>query len=108
MDKKEKILYLQKIKKYLKLNKLCELYNNTHKNKIDYNNLRVMVNMTSDTRLSEERLDSFIKFINEFFLNQIVLNKQYYSVDLEQICRIVTENAEDVCKKIREIDKYGI
>ncbi len=108
MNKKEKILYLQKIKKYLKLNKLCELYNHTHENKIDYNNLRVVINMTSDTRLSEERLDSFIKFINDFFLTQIILSKQNANIDLEQICEIVTENAKDVCKKIREIDKYGI
>lgn len=108
MNKKEKILYLQKIKKYLKLNKLCELYNDTHDSKIDYNNLRVMVNMTSGTRLSEERLDSFIKFINDFFINQILLTRQDAAVNLEQICKIITDNTEVTCKKIKEICKYEI
>ena len=108
MNKKEKILYLQKIKKYLKLNKLCELYNESHENKIDYNNLRVMVNMTSDTRLSEERLNSFIIFINDFFKDEIMLTKNDINIDLEQICRIITDDAKETCKKIKEIKNYEI
>lgn len=105
MTKKEKIVYLQKIKKFLKLNKLCDLYNNSHNNKIDYNNLRVVINETSETRLSEEKLTSFIDFINLFFITEILLTANNKSVDINIICKIITNNAEQTCKEIREINK---
>lgn len=105
MTKKEKIVYLQKIKKYLKLNKLCDLYNNSHNSKIDYNNLRVVINETSETRLSEEKLSSFIDFINNFFINEILLTVQDKPSDTNEICKIIIKNAEQACKEIREMNK---
>ena len=105
MTKKEKIVYLQKIKKYLKLNKLCDLYNNSHNSKIDYNNLRVVINETSETRLSEEKLSSFIDFINNFFINEILLTVQDKPTDTNEICKIIIKNAEQTCKEIREMNK---
>lgn len=105
MTKKEKIVYLQKIKKYLKLNKLCDLYNNSHNSKIDYNNLRVVINETSETRLSEEKLSSFIDFINNFFINEILLTVQDKPTDTNEICKIIIKNAEQACKEIREMNK---
>lgn len=105
MTKKEKIVYLQKIKKYLKLNKLCDLYNNSHNSKIDYNNLRVVINETSETRLSEEKLSNFIDFINNFFINEILLTVQDKPTDTNEICKIIIKNAEQACKEIREMNK---
>lgn len=101
MNKQEKILYLQKIKLYLKLSKLCDLYNSSHKEKIDYNNLRVMVNGQSDTRLSEKKLDSFITFINDFFLKDILLHSLTNTHNIDSICNIIMTTATETCKRIK-------
>ena len=81
------------------------MYNNSHNSKIDYNNLRVVINETSETRLSEEKLSSFIDFINNFFINEILLTVQDKPTDTNEICKIIIKNAEQACKEIREMNK---
>lgn len=65
MNKIDKINYLNGIIKYLNLSAVCSLYNTQYQNnKIDYNNLRVVLKKQSISRLSEEKLDSFIYFLH--------------------------------------------
>ena len=63
MDKNEIIEYLSGILPYINLSAICKLYNENTQDIIDYNNLRVVLNGRSKTRLSESKLNNFIKFV---------------------------------------------
>lgn len=72
MNKIDKIDYLKSIVKYLNLSKVCELYNKVNpEEKIDYNNLRVVINKQSISRLSEEKLDKFITFLIDYIILKV-------------------------------------
>lgn len=63
MKKSEQINYLNKIRPFINLKAICEDYNKLNSNTIDYNNLRAVLNGVSKTRLSEEKLNSFIGYL---------------------------------------------
>lgn len=66
---REKIIdYLNNTIKYINLSAVCDLYNKTTGNKLDYNNLRVSIKKQSNTRVSDENLLSFINFLKSDFL----------------------------------------
>ncbi len=105
MNKIDKINYLSKIVKYINLYSVCNLYNETNSEKIDYNNLRVVINKQSLTRLSDNKLDSFINFLQNNFINDILKvnlsTEQYISKD--EIIEKLKELNEEIYQKIREI-----
>lgn len=64
MKKEEAINYLNKIRPFINLSAICNDYNyNNPENPIDYNNLRVVLNRKAVTRLSEDKLNSFILYL---------------------------------------------
>lgn len=64
MKRNEIIAYLNEIKPFLNLKKVCEFYNNVNESlQIDYNNLRAVLNETHPTRLSDERVQRFYLFL---------------------------------------------
>lgn len=63
--------YLNRIKPYINLSSICKLYNENAQDVVDYNNLRVVLNGKSNTRLSESKLKNFIKFIYKFLYPNI-------------------------------------
>lgn len=72
MNKNEIIEYLNRIKPYINLTAICKLYNTENsQNIIDYNNLRVVLNGTSKTRLSESKLNNFVEFVYKFLYIKI-------------------------------------
>lgn len=84
MNKLEKIDYLNSIVKYLNLSAICNLYNQINsENKIDYNNMRVVLKKQYLNRLSEVKIDSFIDFIHSYLIDEIFQHTYKY----EEFCR---------------------
>lgn len=71
MTKEQQIDYLNKVKPFINLSAVCEDYNSKSDTPIDYNNLRAVLNGVSKTRLSEERLDSFISYLYSYLYTEI-------------------------------------
>lgn len=69
--KEEQIEYLNKIRPFINLKAVCEDYNRLNNNSIDYNNLRAVLNGVSKTRLSEEKLSSFINYLYQHLYAEI-------------------------------------
>ena len=92
MEKNEIIEYLNRIKPYINLSAICKLYNENTKDVVDYNNLRVVLNGKSNTRLSENKLKNFIKFIYKFLYPNIF---KVYDTSLLLENKIIT----DIMKK---------
>jgi hypothetical protein len=105
MNRIDKIDYLSKVVKYINLYSVCNLYNETHDEKIDYNNLRAVINKQSITRLSDYKLDSFINFLQNYFINDIlkVNMPTDQCVSKDEIIEKLKEHNEEFYKKIREI-----
>lgn len=72
MNKLSKIDYVNRIGKYFNLLSLCRIFNETQSEHIDYNNLRVVLNLKSINRLSEDKIDKFILFIQTTVVNDIM------------------------------------
>ena len=110
MDKKQKILYLKKIHTYFNLTALCALYNSIESEKIDYNNLRLMINEKSSTRVKEAKIDKFIDFIqNHFALTILGLkSNNLYEDRLQKKCDDLTNNINELKTLIQERNKYEI
>ena len=71
MKKEEQINYLKKIKPFINLKAICNDYNQKYNNAIDYNNLRTVLNDVSKTRLSEEKLNSFIDYLYQYLYIEV-------------------------------------
>lgn len=110
MSKKEMIDYLKKIKPYINLRSVCNMYNKSHfDNSIDYNNLRVVINETSITRLSEDKLHSFILFLfNELYIDIFECDKATISISEKRIEMIIRDHVENMKKEIMEEIINGI
>lgn len=107
MTKIEIITQINQMKKYINLSMLCKEYNkNNEFFKIDYNNLRNVLNGQNTTKLSEDKLCSFYDFIqNEFLANVLNLDRDNYLIlrkDVFELC--VNEFATKIKK---ESGKYG-
>ena len=97
MNKDESIQYLQKIRPFLNLTAICADYNKHNpSNYIDYNNLRIVLNGKSHTRLSSTKLDSLIKYLFTTLYQDIfeteTLKVSFYN---DTITSIVTENMDN-------------
>lgn len=112
MNKEEQIEYLNRIKPFLNLKAVCEDYNKKHASTIDYNNLRAVLNGISTTRLSSQKLDSFINYLHkDLFLNTFnveILNLQLKNNTIKNIIESYSQKmSEDVLKEIEnEIQNY--
>lgn len=103
MNKSEKIDYLNSIKRYLNLSALCELYNKTSKEYIDYNNLRIVLNGNSETRLSEKKLDAFIEFLHvELFDKIFKVGEWKLIINQNQIDSIIEKHAKNLKNELTE------
>ncbi len=91
MNKDDKIDYIANIARYLNLSAVCNKYNQMYADKIDYNNLRVVIKRQSTTRLSEDKLDNFIKFLRNDFLLDIF--------NITSIEEKLISNVKDIVKK---------
>ena len=101
MNKDEKIDYLNRVVKYLNLSAVCDLYNKENAtNKIDYNNMRVVLKKQSVSRLSEEKLDSFIHFFHNYLIPSVFEhNTQVHTAAKKETTKKIT-------KKIQELNDY--
>lgn len=104
MNKLEKIDFINSMAKYLNLTAVCQLYNLNHpKNKIDYNNLRVVLKKQSINRLSEDKINSFINFIQNYFVPNIFKYKYYKKEERKDILKQKINNSfAELNKKIME------
>ena len=104
MNKEEMIVYLGRIKKYLNLRQICQLYNYEHEDTpIDYNNLRQVVNRNSTTRLSEEKLRFFILFLHErLFVEIFECKENDYIVSDDMLSEVVEQSLMQFKRNILE------
>jgi len=91
MDKNEIVEYLNRIKPYINLSAICKLYNENTQDVIDYNNLRVALNGTSKTRLSESKLKNFIKFVYKFLYPKIFNVYETSFLSENEVIKNITE-----------------
>ena len=101
MNKNEIIEYLNKIKPFINLTAICKLYNEQTLDIIDYNNLRVVLNGKSETRLSEIKLKNFLKFVYKFLYVKIfdIYNVNFF-VDKENIEFILQKHFNNISNEI--------
>ncbi|MBO4515944.1 hypothetical protein J5751_00470 [bacterium] len=101
MNKHDIIIYLNCIKPFLNLKAICEDYNLKNPNTIDYNNLRAVLNGVSETRLSEERLNSFMTYIyHDLFAKTFDVYNLKRKNNSTQIKKIVDYYVEEMSNKI--------
>ena len=108
-NKDEQIQYLNKIKPFINLKAVCDDYNRLNNSPIDYNNLRAVLNDISKTRLSEEKLTSFINYLYQHLYADI-FNVYDTSLDVRQasINKIVTTYASKMSEAIIKEIHNGI
>lgn len=109
-NKEEQIHYINKIKPFINLKAVCEDYNRLNNSPIDYNNLRAVLNGVSKTRLSEEKLTSFINYLYQHLYAE-VFNVYEAAPNIRQssIDNIVTTYASKMSEAIiKEINNNGI
>ena len=112
MKRNEIIEYLNDIKVYLSLQKICDLYNGIYVNQqIDYNNLRWVLNGKKPSRVSDERLENFHNFLFEdlfetrFKIESNVNVKFYYKIIDEvnnNINLIIEESKEKINNEFQD------
>ena len=104
MNKQSSIEYLNKIKPFINLSAICENYNsNNQENQIDYNNLRVVLNGQSYTRLSEEKLSAFVIYVrNKLFVDVFEMNQSTISYSQEKVCDVITRYSKRMISEILE------
>lgn len=104
MNKESSIEYLNKIKPFINLSAICENYNlNNSKNQIDYNNLRVVLNGQSYTRLSEDKLSAFVMYVrNKLFVDVFEMKQPVTSYSQEKVCNIITQYSQKMISEILE------
>lgn len=102
MGKSEIIEYLNNIRPYINLKSICESYNKNTAEVLDYNNLRVVLNGQSTTRVSEEKLACFMNFIHKFLYTQIfdVYNTNFF-VEKNRIENIIEKHLKNISKEIK-------
>lgn len=105
MNNEEKIKYLNDIKPYINLTGLCDLFNEINGYKrINYNNLRSVINGISKTRVSDEELGAFIAFIQNYFAKKILLLECNNTYKIKNsINNIISQRTNDIIKEIEEI-----
>ena len=101
MNKDEKIDYLNTVVRFLNLSAVCDLYNQkNNNNKIDYNNMRVVLKRQSTSRLSEEKLDSFIQFLHNYLIPSVFEHNAQIHTTVKK------ETTKRITKKIEELNNY--
>ncbi len=109
MTRLELIRYLNRVKPYMNLSALCHHYNRLHSDfSIDYNNLRVTLNNKAPYRLSTEKLQAFVDFLQtDIFEKQFKL--KFNSLDQHSVLKSVIEkNADTLLNSILEAINHGI
>ena len=108
MKKNDAIDYLDNIKKYFNLSALCELYNTLHSDDpIDYNNLRVVISRKHTGRLSEDKLNSFIKFLhNDFYKGILKIQKSNETTNYSRLQNLVDNFSKDFKEMISNGMEY--
>lgn len=101
MNKEEQIKYLNKIKPFINLKAVCDNYNQMNSNTIDYNNLRAVLNGVSKTRVSEDKLNSFISYLYHYLYTEIF---DVYDISLsekqDRISKIICSYAQKLDNEI--------
>lgn len=101
MNKEEQIKYLKKIKPYINLKAVCDNYNHKNNNSIDYNNLRAVLNGVSKTRVSNEKLTSFVNYLYQYLYLEVF---EVYNISLsqkeERISKIIQTYAQIIDEEI--------
>lgn len=101
MNKEDQIAYLNTIKPFINLKAICEDYNKRHSPAIDYNNLRAVLNGVSKTRLSSDRLESFIKYLYEdLFPNIFNIEKMQVQLQQDSLKKIMDSYATKMSSEI--------
>lgn len=100
----EMIEYLARLKPYLNLSQLCESYNSQceFKDKIDYNNLRNVINKTHINRLSEEKLYKFIEYNKELFFTYMFSKEEEKDYILNKIKNQFKTEIDMIFDNVRE------
>lgn len=106
MNKVQQIDYLNKIKPFINLKAVCDDYNQKTSNAIDYNNLRAVLNGVSKTRVSEDKLNSFIGYLYHYLYTEVF---GVYDISLSgkktKISNIISTYArkmdEEITKELR-------
>lgn len=101
MSKDKQIEYLNAIKPYINLKQICEDYNRFSSIQIDYNNLRAVLNGISKTRLSEDKLNSFIQYLfQHLYPNVFQVYESTNIISSSTIADIVTNCAAKMSEEI--------
>ena len=106
MGKERRIQYLNQIKPFINLRAVCNDYNSKNDSSIDYNNLRAVLNGVSKTRLSEEKLESFINYLYQYLYVEIFRVYENDQLLSESVISDIAEKhltnmKEDIIKEIR-------
>lgn len=108
MNKEEKIEYLNRIRPYINLKAVCEDYNQKHTPPIDYNNLRAVLNGVSMTRLSEDRLTSFIDYLyTDLYRNIFIVESASFFVQDSKIEEVIDYYSEKMKENLIREYKNG-
>ena len=103
MNKSKKIEYLNSIKEFLNLSALCKLYNEKNNDYIDYNNLRVVLKGTHETRLSEKKIDSFIDFLHVELFDKIFKIREWKLImNQNQINSVIEKHTKNLKEELIE------
>lgn len=110
MKRSEIISYLNEIKPFLNLKKVCEMYNEFNSNfQIDYNNLRAVLNDTHPTRLSEERIQHFYVFlINDLFQDVFKISTIENIKSMTILVKEIEDSFLQVLEEVKENIDYEI
>lgn len=101
MEKEQQIRYLNEIKPFINLKAVCNDYNSKNECTIDYNNLRAVLNGISKTRLSEEKLDSFIKYLYQYLYAKIFrVYEANHIIDTSVITTITEKHLKNLTDEI--------
>ena len=100
MNKAEMITYLKKIRPFINLSAVCENYNSYYPEyKIDYNNLRAVLNEVSLTRVSEKKLFAFITFIKNVLYKTVF---EFEDVNIKIVRESIGSIVEEHCKMLKD------
>ncbi len=93
MKKETEIEYINRIRPYINLKAICEDYNTKASSQIDYNNLRAVLNGVSSTRVSKERLESFVDYLHkDLFINVFQMKTNSKPLNINEIEGIIKKH----------------
>ena len=107
MNKQMIVEYLNEIRQYINLLKICNEYNDTYpENTIDYNNLRNVIKGIAPNRLSEEKMLSFYDFlIKDIFQQKFKIESNELSTF--KIEQIIQKKTSEMLNEVSEALEHG-